>query len=53
MSDLGSPIRIKFPPSLAFSITRQRSTSNRAVKPSGKNWAQALENSHPELNLGE
>ena len=39
MSDFGNPVRIKFLPSLAFSIARQRSTTNKAIKPSGKNWA--------------
>ena len=41
-------MRIKFLPSLAFSIARQRST-NKAIKPPGKNWAQAFEKRHPEL----
>jgi hypothetical protein len=49
MSDLGSPVRIKFLPSLAFVIARQRSTAQRALKPPGKNWAQAFERRHPEL----
>jgi DDE superfamily endonuclease len=39
MSDLGNPVRIKFIPSLAFSIARQRSTTVKAIKPPGKNWA--------------
>jgi hypothetical protein len=39
MSDLGNPVRIKFVPSLAFSIARQRSTTGKAIKPPGKNWA--------------
>jgi hypothetical protein len=37
MADLGNPIRIKCLPSLAFSIARQRSTTNTATKPRGKN----------------
>ena len=49
MSDLGSPVRIKFIRSLAFSITRQRSMTNTAIKPSGKNWAQDFEKRHPAL----
>ena len=49
MSNLGSPVRIKFLPSLAYSIARQRSTSHRAVKPPGKDWARAFEKRHPEL----
>lgn len=49
ISDLGNPVRIKFLPSLAFSIARQRSTTNKAIKPPGKNWAQGLEKRHPAL----
>jgi hypothetical protein len=50
MSDLGNPVRIKFLPSLAFSIARQRSTTtNKAIKPPGKNWAQGLEKRHLAL----
>jgi hypothetical protein len=49
MCALGQPVRIKFVPSLAFSIVRQRSTSNKPTKPPGKNWARAFEKRHPEL----
>ena len=49
MSDLGSPIRIKFLPSLAFSIARRRSVTNQATKPSGKNWALAFKRHHSAL----
>jgi hypothetical protein len=49
MSNLGQPIRIKFIPSIAFSVTRQRPTTNRPLKPLGKNWAKALENRHSVL----
>jgi hypothetical protein len=42
MADLGNPMRIKYLPSLAFSITRRRSTTNKATKPPNKNWAQAF-----------
>ena len=49
MSNLGSPIRIKFLPLLAFSVARQRLYNNRAIKPPGKNWARAFEKRHPEL----
>ena len=49
MSNLGKPVRIKFIPSLALSIARQRSTSNKPAKPPGKNWARAFEKRHPEL----
>jgi hypothetical protein len=49
ISDLGNPVRIKFLPSLAFSIARQRSMTNKAIKPPGKNWTQGLEKRHPAL----
>ncbi|KFY83605.1 hypothetical protein V500_10028 [Pseudogymnoascus sp. VKM F-4518 (FW-2643)] len=49
MYDLGQPIRIKFIPSLAFSITRQRPEVDRPLKPPGKNWTKALEKRHPRL----
>jgi hypothetical protein len=49
MSNLGQPVRIKFIPSLAFSVARQRSTTNKPIKPPGKNWARAFEKRHPEL----
>ena len=49
MSDLGNPIRIKFLPSLAFSIARQRSSTDRATKPPGENWAYAFKRRHPAL----
>ncbi|KAF2186611.1 hypothetical protein K469DRAFT_572004 [Zopfia rhizophila CBS 207.26] len=48
MSDLGQPVRMKFIPSIAFSVTRQRPKTDRPSKPPGKNWAKALENRHPE-----
>ena len=38
MADLGNPVRIKSLPSLAFSIARRRSTTNKATMPPGKNW---------------
>jgi hypothetical protein len=51
MSSLGHPVRIKFLPSLAFSIARRRSsvTTNDPIKPPGKNWPRAFEKRHPEL----
>jgi len=49
ISDLGKPVRIKFIPSLAFSIARQRSRTNKAIKPPGKNWAQGFVKRHPAL----
>jgi hypothetical protein len=48
MAEFGQRIRIKYIPSLAFSITRQRST-NIPSKPRGKNWARAFEKGHAEL----
>jgi hypothetical protein len=45
----GDPVRIKFLPSLAFSIARQRSPKNIAIKPPGRNWAQGFKKRHPEL----
>jgi hypothetical protein len=44
----GNPVRIKFLPSLAFSIARQRST-NKAIKRPGRNWAQGFKKRHPAL----
>jgi hypothetical protein len=49
MCALRQPVRIKFVPSLAFGIVRQRSTSNKPTKPPGKNWAWAFEKRHLEL----
>jgi hypothetical protein len=49
VSSFGHPVRIKFIPSLAFSIARRRSTAIKSIKPPGKNWAQAFEQRHKEL----
>lgn len=49
MSALGTPVRIKYIPSIALSVARGRSEPNRPLKPPGKNWAKSLENRHPEL----
>jgi ADP-heptose:LPS heptosyltransferase len=49
MADLGNPVRIKYLPSLAFSIARRRSTTKKATKPPNKNWAQAFQKRHPAL----
>jgi len=49
MADLGNPVRIKFLPSLAFSIARQHSTTNKVIKAPSKNWAQAFQKRHPAL----
>ena len=48
-SDLGNHVRIKFIRSLAFSIARQRSTTDKAIKPPGKNWPQGFVKRHPAL----
>ncbi|KAG9240226.1 hypothetical protein BJ878DRAFT_390334, partial [Calycina marina] len=40
---------IRFLPSFAYSIPRQRSTTNKSIKPPSKNWAQAFQKRHPEL----
>lgn len=49
MSDFGYPVRIKFLPLFANSIARQRSTTNKSIKPPSKNWAQAFQKRHPGL----
>ena len=49
MSDLGQSVRIKFIPSLAYSVTRHRPTAERPPKAPGRNWAKALEKRHPIL----
>ena len=49
-SSFGQPVRIKYVPTLAFSIACRRSTTtNKPIKPPGKNWARAFEKRHPEL----
>src|SRR5215469_9836255 len=48
MSDLGQPVRIKYIPSLAFSIASQRST-NKPPKPPGRNWVRSFLRRHPAL----
>jgi hypothetical protein len=49
MSDLGIHVRIKFLPSLAFNIARQRSITEKSIKPPGKNWPQGFQKRHPGL----
>jgi hypothetical protein len=49
MSDLAQPVRIKYIPSLAFSIASQRSTTDKPPKPPGKNWTRAFAKRHPEV----
>ncbi|KAF5847260.1 hypothetical protein GGP41_003557 [Bipolaris sorokiniana] len=48
MSDLGQLVRIKYIRFLAFCVTRQRSKTDRPLKPPGKNWTQGFEKRHPE-----
>ena len=45
MSDLEQPIRIKFIPSIAFSVTRQRPTTDRPLKPPGPPFSTQSEKS--------
>jgi hypothetical protein len=49
MSHIRQPVRMKYIPALAFRATRQRPAPDRPRKLPGKNWAKALENSHPKL----
>ncbi|KAF2798826.1 hypothetical protein K505DRAFT_232451 [Melanomma pulvis-pyrius CBS 109.77] len=49
MASFGQPVQIKYILSLAYSIARQRSTTNKPTKPPGKNWARAFGKRHPEL----
>ena len=48
-SDLGQSVRIKYIPSLAFKVTRQRCITERPSKPSDKNWEKALGDPYPSL----
>jgi hypothetical protein len=49
MTELGTPVRIMYIPSIAFSSTRHRPLPDRPLKPPGKNWVKALEKRRPEL----
>ncbi|KAM0703962.1 hypothetical protein Q7P35_008968 [Cladosporium inversicolor] len=49
MAELGTPVRIKYIPSLAFTVTRHRPEADRPANPPNKNWTKAFENRHPEL----
>ena len=51
MSDLGQPVRIKYILSLAFSLARQRSTTDKPIKPPGKNWARSFETRQSQLKV--
>jgi hypothetical protein len=48
MSDLNHPVRIKFVRFLAFCVVRQRSETDRLLKPPGQNWTRGFEKRHPE-----
>ena len=50
-SSLDKPVRIKFIPSLAFSVARRRCAANRLGKPPGKNLPRAFQKRHLELKL--
>ena len=50
MSNIGYPVRVMYIPSLAFIIARRRSTTDVPIKPPCKNWHNAFEKRHPELN---
>lgn len=49
MAELGTPMRIKYIPSIAFSSTRHSPLPDRPLKSPGKNWVKALERRRPEL----
>ncbi|KAL6169814.1 hypothetical protein ACJQWK_04809 [Exserohilum turcicum] len=50
MSELGQPVRIKYIPSLAFSLARRRTTTTgKPIKLPGKNWARSFEKRSPRL----
>ncbi|EOA81088.1 uncharacterized protein SETTUDRAFT_100927 [Exserohilum turcica Et28A] len=50
MSELGQPVRIKYIPSLAFSLARRRmTTTGKPIKLPGKNWARSFERRNPRL----
>ncbi|GAB7336667.1 hypothetical protein MBLNU13_g10345t1 [Cladosporium sp. NU13] len=49
MSALGTPVRIKYISSIAFTVASSRAEHDRPQKPLGKNWAKALEKRHSEL----
>jgi hypothetical protein len=49
MSALGTPVRIKYISSIAFTVARGRPEHDRPQKLPSKNWAKALKKRHPEL----
>lgn len=48
-ADLGTPVRIKHIPSIAFTAACHRPEAHRPVKPPDKNWAKAFERRHPKV----
>ena len=48
-SELGHPVRIKFLPSIAFSVARQRSSVKKPNKPPGQKWARCFAKRHSEI----
>ena len=46
---LGRPVRIKYVPSMAFSLARRRPPADRPSKPPGKNWAQHFHKRHANV----
>jgi hypothetical protein len=48
-AELGTPMRIRYIPSIAFSSTRHRPLPDRPLKPPGKDCVKALERRRPEL----
>ncbi|PZD39774.1 DDE-1 domain containing protein [Pyrenophora tritici-repentis] len=48
MGAVGTPIRVKYIPALAFCIASRRAT-NRPSEPPKKNWPQAFRRRHPQL----
>ena len=46
---LGRPVRIKYVPSIAFSLARRRPSTDRPSKPPGKNWAQHFHKRHANV----
>jgi hypothetical protein len=48
MGAVGTPIRVKYIPALAFCIASRRAT-NRPSEPPNKNWPQAFRRRHPQL----
>jgi hypothetical protein len=48
-SELGHPVRIKFLPSIAFSVARQRPSPKKPNKLPGQKWARCFAKRHPEI----